>query len=352
MLFVLYGATLDMGYETRKFFRSEGIEIINKYNYVADDAKVDKDKYVNTAQDENYAKWYDDKIYVEKEFIDKCDFRYDLDGVFLGFDQQQIMDAVHGIKDCLLTIGGASLNLVLQLKRAYGNYVTIINIFEDYDAVLKSIELGGSISESEKKTRLAANLGMQKRYIENTDAFDEVVIYASGHPIYDLKALHIQYRSIIKRRKEIEKVLNDQKYVSLPYEGCEPFLFISYSHSDKDAVFSTMVALQRNSYRLWYDDGIHGGDNWMRILAQKIAESCAVILFCSEKAMDSRYVQAEFSHAIKLGKKIYTVILDDSPMAMEFDMFLSKNHMIDYNAADLEKRLLESLPECARKTNE
>lgn len=351
MLFVLYGATLDMGYETRKFFRGEGFEIINKYNYVADDAMVDKDKYVNASQDENYAKWYDDKIYVEREFIDKCDFRYDLDGVYLGFDQQQIMDAVHGVKDCLLTVGGASLNLVLQLKRAYGNYVTIINIFEDYDAVLKSIELGGSISDSEKKTRVKANLGMQKRYIENTDAFDEVVIYASGHPIYDLDALHIQYRSIIKRRKEIEKVLNDQKYVSLPYEGSEPFLFISYSHSDKDSVFSTMVALQRNSYRLWYDDGIHGGDNWMKILAQKIEESCAVILFCSEDAMNSRFVQTEFRRAINLDKKIYTIKLDDSPMTMEFDMFLSGNLIIDHNTPDLEKRLLKALPEEARKTN-
>lgn len=344
MLFVVYGATLDMGYETRLFFKEEGFEIIRKYNYVADDAKVDKDKYVNAAQDENYAKWYDDKIYVEKEEIDKCDFRYDLDGVYLGFDQSQIMAAVRGVKDCILTVGGASLGLVLQLKRAYGNYVTIINLFEDYDAVLQSIELGGSISDSEKSVRVDANMRMQQRYIENTDAFDEVVIYATGHPIYNLDSLKIQYRSIIKRRKEVEKVLNDQKYVALPYEGSEKYLFISYAHSDKDAVFATMAALQRNSVRLWYDDGIHGGDNWMKILAQKIEDSCGVLLFCSEKSMNSKFCQAEFRRAVNKDKPIYTIRLDECPLTDEFDMFLSGNQMIQYADKEFEKRLLAALP--------
>lgn len=349
MLFVVYGATLDMGYETRKFFREEGFEIVQKYNYVADDAKVDKDKYVNAAADENYAKWYDDKIYVEKEEIDKCDFRYELDGVYLGFDQKQVMDAVHGVKDCLLTVGGASLSLVLQLKRAYGNYVTIINLFEDYQAILASIEMGGSISDSEKKVRVDANLRMQQNYIKNTDAFDEVVIYAPGHPIYDFEALKTQYRSIILRRKEVEKVLNDQKYVSLPYEGAEPYLFISYAHADKDAVFSTMAALQRNSVRLWYDDGIHGGENWMKILAQKIGESYGVLLFCSEKSMHSRFCQAEFRRAIQEDKPIYTIRLDETPMTDEFDMFLSGDQILDFSARDFEKRLLKSLPNEVKK---
>lgn len=345
MLFVVYGATLDMGYETRKFFAGEGFEVVQKYNYVADDAKVDKDKYVNASADANYAKWYDDKIYVEKEEIDKCDFRYELDGVYLGFDQQQIMDAVHGVKNCILTVGGASLSLVLQLKRAYGNYVTIINLFEDYDAVLKSIEIGESISESEKSVRVDANMRMQKHYLENTDAFDEVVIYATGHPVYSLEALKTQYRSIIKRRTEVEKVLNNQKYVSLPYEGAEPYLFISYAHSDKDAVFPTMAALQRNSVRLWYDDGIHGGDNWMKILAQKIDESYAVLLFCSEKHMNSRFCQAEFRRAVNSDKPIYTIRLDDAPLTDEYDMFLSGNQMLDYNAKDFEKKLMAALAE-------
>ena len=49
MLFIVYGATLDLGYEMREIFRKKGFSIISKYNYVRDDAKVDKKNYENTA---------------------------------------------------------------------------------------------------------------------------------------------------------------------------------------------------------------------------------------------------------------------------------------------------------------
>lgn len=140
MLFILFGATLDLGYESRCIFKNKGFNIVKKYNFVSEDAKVDKSKYINAAIDLNYQKWYD-KIYVDKDAIAQFDFKYDLDGVQLGFNQDEIMDAVRGEKDCLLTIGASSISLLTQLKKAYGDYVTSIYIFEDNKSVLDSVNV-------------------------------------------------------------------------------------------------------------------------------------------------------------------------------------------------------------------
>ena len=54
------------------------------------------------------------------------------------------------------------------------------------------------------------------------------------------------------------------KIESLPkaYEGNEPYIFISYSHLDKDKVFPVIKKLQDEFYRVWYDDGIKPCTDW------------------------------------------------------------------------------------------
>ena len=140
MLFIVYGATLDLGYETREIFRKKGFSIISKYNHVRDDAKVDKKNYENTADsNEWFQKWYDDKVYISEEELEMLDFTYGLDGVCVGFNQKQIVDAVRGVTDSLITLGASSLGFITELKAAYGDYVTVIHLFEDVLTVEQSV---------------------------------------------------------------------------------------------------------------------------------------------------------------------------------------------------------------------
>ena len=44
-----------------------------------------------------------------------------------------------------------------------------------------------------------------------------------------------------------------------PYEGKEPYIFISYAHRDSDRVFPIIRRLQEDFCRVWYDDGIDPG---------------------------------------------------------------------------------------------
>lgn len=103
---------------------------------------------------------------------------------------------------------------------------------------------------------------MQDIYIKNKEYFDEVIIYCGEDSNFDYSSLCIQYEKVIEKRRKIEKILNDQKYIELPYNGLNPYIFVSYSHRDKDRVFPILSLLQRNSVRTWYDDGIQGGNNW------------------------------------------------------------------------------------------
>lgn len=124
MLFLVFGATLDLGYRTREYFASKGFSVLKKYNYVEDSSKVSKTQYENPTG--IYAHWYDDKVYVSEYEYSSCDFRYELSGIHVGFNQDQILDAVHGVSDSILTLGGASLDFIRNIKRAYGGFVTVL----------------------------------------------------------------------------------------------------------------------------------------------------------------------------------------------------------------------------------
>lgn len=202
--------------------------------------------------------------------------------------------------------------------------------------------------ESEVTTRISSNLLMQRLFLENRQAFDEIVIYSGESAVYDLKGLEVQYDSIISKRRKIQKMLNDKKYVEIPYSGNEPFVFVSYAHDDIETVYQILSMLQRNSCRVWYDDGIAGSTNWRKIIASKIKTAQAVILFSSKAASVSEHVEAEINCAFMCKKPIYTVRLDDSVFELAYEMYLSVNQMLSVNMDDFENRLIGTLPKNIR----
>lgn len=350
MLFILFGATLEMGYQSRRILQERGFEIIRKYNYVADDAKVNKKLYADPSQNDCTARWYNDKVYVDTlEEIKKCDFHYSLDKVYLGFDKEQIMEAVHGAKDAILTLGASSIDFITMLKRAYGGYITVIHIFSDEKTVEADCRLSTAVNENEVMTRIAANQKMQKMYLENIRFFDEIVLYTGENTCYDFHALEVQFDTIIMKSREIERELNSRNYVELPYQGSSPYLFISYAHKDMEKVYPELLFLQKNLYRTWYDDGIYGGDNWRRILRDKISKCKEFLLFLSDRSIHSKDVQNEINIALCFDKKIIIVDLDNTPIPYEFAMELESSSKIFYNDVNFRKKLKAAVSDDVRE---
>lgn len=106
-----------------------------------------------------------------------------------------------------------------------------------------------------------------------------------------------------------------------PYDGDEPYLFISYSHVDTEKVDGVLRKLDREKFRIWYDDAMEIGDDFREELKQRIIKSCAVIVFISTSSMASKFCGMEIITAFKYDKKIYPLYLEDNidiPASLRF----------------------------------
>lgn len=60
-----------------------------------------------------------------------------------------------------------------------------------------------------------------------------------------------------------------------PYRGNQPYIFISYSHKNMDTALSIVDRLQKDGYRIWYDEGIDPGTEWDENIADHI-DNCTI----------------------------------------------------------------------------
>lgn len=100
------------------------------------------------------------------------------------------------------------------------------------------------------------------------------------------------------------------------FDACDtekPYIFVSYSHKDAPAIAPIVQHLNKNGVPLWYDDGLHAGEEWLKMLLNKISEpNClAIMIFISNFSIESPFVRAETHHAFSEKKPIYSVYLED-----------------------------------------
>ena len=100
----------------------------------------------------------------------------------------------------------------------------------------------------------------------------------------------------------------------IPYEGKEPFIFISYAHKDSDVVISFIEELQSRHFRVWYDEGIDPGSEWPETIAEHLMECDLFIVFVSDNSMQSFNVRKEINFALEEGRNILCIHLEDAHM--------------------------------------
>jgi formylglycine-generating enzyme required for sulfatase activity len=87
-------------------------------------------------------------------------------------------------------------------------------------------------------------------------------------------------------------------------------IFVSYSRADRQFA-DEFVSLLRRVYghdSLWFDDDIHGGADWWRLILQQVTDCELFIYLISNDALQSPYCQAEFREALRLHKQVLPVI--------------------------------------------
>lgn len=311
MLYILFGATAEMGKWSREYLQSKGLELIQKTNFVPDGYIMQERFGINRKS--------------SREEVLKCDFIYENNGKLVGFNKAQIIDAVRGRSQCLITSSGSTIDFIRQIKAAYGEYVTVIGTYIDDDTLERMFRAIPDITDEEVTLRIGVGSMIKRILLADRELFDHIVIYGGNHSIFNEDALRIQYDHIIRAANRAERALNDRMYVEMPYVGSENYLFVSYSHQDRDTVFPILRKMQLAGYRIWYDEGINGGENWRKILASKIQDAnCReFLLFSSGHAVSSPHVRAEINLALDLNKKITTIRLDEHKFGPDIEMYLS-----------------------------
>lgn len=97
-----------------------------------------------------------------------------------------------------------------------------------------------------------------------------------------------------------------------PYEGKRPYVFISYSHRDSEAVLDLLSVLNERKLRLWYDEGIPAGSDWPKSIESHMRGCSAVLFFLSKTALSSANCYSEIKTAADLKKPLLVIPLDDA----------------------------------------
>ena len=99
----------------------------------------------------------------------------------------------------------------------------------------------------------------------------------------------------------------------------KPYIFISYSHKDRDAVLKIIKTLYEKGWRIWYDEGLTIGDSYDKTLYEHVKDCSAFLLFITENSVKSNYIKLnEIPWALEFDKPVVKCIVD-AGMDIEID---------------------------------
>jgi formylglycine-generating enzyme required for sulfatase activity len=91
------------------------------------------------------------------------------------------------------------------------------------------------------------------------------------------------------------------------------YIFISYSHKDKDYVHRLQDALQGEGFEVWIDDRIDYGEEWPMVIQDRLDACDAFILVATEDSYKSKWVQKEVTRAQRIDKPFFPLLLSGNP---------------------------------------
>ena len=112
------------------------------------------------------------------------------------------------------------------------------------------------------------------------------------------------------------------------YKGDKPYVFVSYSHKDSDAVFPEISWLKDQGINIWYDVGIEGGTEWRGEIAEAITNASLFIYFVTPESVQSENCLKEVNFADKHRVRILAVHLQPVELTGSLDLTLSDRQAI------------------------
>lgn len=132
---------------------------------------------------------------------------------------------------------------------------------------------------------------------------------------------------------------------AIPYDGDEPYIFLSYCHKDSSKLYPLFEEMALDGYRVWYDNGNHAGDDWLENIENFLEECKVVVAFVSENSSLSHNCRSEITYAISCKKKVIPVLIDSANLPKGMRMQLSYLHNLKSADYPSNKALLAKIYE-------
>ena len=135
------------------------------------------------------------------------------------------------------------------------------------------------------------------------------------------------------------------KCYSVPYEGNQEYIFFSYCHEDAPLVYPIIERLSIEGFRVWYDNGIHPGDDWPEVIAAHLSRAKVCVAAISKASAESHNCRNEVSFAIANNKPFVSVLIEEFPMPLGMQLQLSSSNYIkknDYSQDKFYQKLLSA----------
>ena len=108
-----------------------------------------------------------------------------------------------------------------------------------------------------------------------------------------------------------------------PYEGPDPYIFVSYAHRDYERIDPILRELKARGYRFWYDEGIDPGTEWPENIARHLENSSVCLSFLSPYSAASNNCRREINFALSRNIPMLTVFLEDTKISPGLEMQIS-----------------------------
>ncbi|WP_298502143.1 TIR domain-containing protein [uncultured Methanobrevibacter sp.] len=107
-------------------------------------------------------------------------------------------------------------------------------------------------------------------------------------------------------------------------------VFISYSPEDQERAFKICYILEQNNLKCWIAPrNVTSGEHYLDAISNAIKSTKCVLLLFSQFSQESKYVYNEIHHAIRWGRKIISINVDNSKPVDEIKDLLSDAIWID-----------------------
>ena len=105
-----------------------------------------------------------------------------------------------------------------------------------------------------------------------------------------------------------------------PYEGNEPYIFVSYAHANSPEVMRVISDMHERGYRIWYDEGIEVGSEWPECIAAHLSAAHLMLAFISDAYMKSDNCRREMHYALTKRRKVINIFLESTAMTPGMEM--------------------------------